>query len=223
MSQTNPSISTASVNRHALTAVEKQRSQVEKLLKDPAKPAYIPPPPKEKTIRPAREMMKNVQGSSAGAGSGEFHVYKASRRREYERLKLLEEASTNEIEEAEFEKKRRAMEEVAEAKTAKNRAKRQKKKERLKAKLAGKSEGDVKIVVENSAADLPIKKRRLVIGKELVFKKPGETVSDDNDPDEDASPSADDNEIPSRNILGFAATVPRSAAETGRITIVEDD
>ena len=36
--------------------------------------------------------MKNVQGSSAGAGSGEFHVYKASRRREYERLKLLEDA-----------------------------------------------------------------------------------------------------------------------------------
>ena len=36
-------------------------------------------------------MMKNVQGSSAGAGSGEFHVYKASRRREYERLKMMEE------------------------------------------------------------------------------------------------------------------------------------
>ena len=38
--------------------------------------------------------MKNVQGSSAGAGSGEFHVYKASRRREYERLKIMEEEST---------------------------------------------------------------------------------------------------------------------------------
>lgn len=90
---TTPTTSTAPANRHALTAVEKQRSQLEKLLKDPAKPAFIPPPPKEKTIRPAREMMKNVQGSSAGAGSGEFHVYKASRRREYERLKLLEEAT----------------------------------------------------------------------------------------------------------------------------------
>lgn len=81
------------VNRHALTAVERQRSHLEKLLKDPAKPAYVPPPPKEKIIRPAREMMKNVQGSSAGAGSGEFHVYKASRRREYERLKLLDETA----------------------------------------------------------------------------------------------------------------------------------
>ena len=76
--------------RHALSATEKQRLQLEKLLKNPEKPAYVPPPPKEKTLRPAREMMKNVQGSSAGAGSGEFHVYKASRRREYERLKLME-------------------------------------------------------------------------------------------------------------------------------------
>ena len=78
-------------HRHAATPLDKQRAQLEKLLKDPAKPAYVPPPPKEKAIRPPREMMKNVQGSSAGAGSGEFHVYKASRRREYERLKMMEE------------------------------------------------------------------------------------------------------------------------------------
>lgn len=82
-----------SSKRHAATPLDKQRVQLEKLLKDPSKPAYIPPPPKEKMIRPAREMMKNVQGSSAGAGSGEFHVYKAGRRREYERLKLMEDES----------------------------------------------------------------------------------------------------------------------------------
>jgi hypothetical protein len=40
-------------------------------------------------VRAPVEMMKNVQGSSAGAGSGEFHVYKQSRRREYERLKIM--------------------------------------------------------------------------------------------------------------------------------------
>ena len=88
------STTTAESNkRHASTPLDKQRAQLEKLLKDPSKPAFIPPPPKEKMIRPAREMMKNVQGSSAGAGSGEFHVYKASRRREYERLKLMEDQS----------------------------------------------------------------------------------------------------------------------------------
>jgi hypothetical protein len=93
MSESTTTHTAGPVNRYAPTAVERQRSQLEKLLKDPEKPAYVPPPPKEKTVRPPREMMKNVQGSSAGAGSGEFHVYKASRRREYERLKLLDETS----------------------------------------------------------------------------------------------------------------------------------
>ena len=87
----SPGPSAGPSNRHAQTAVEKQRAQLDKLLKDPQKPAYIPVPLKEKTIRAPREMMKNVQGSSAGAGSGEFHVYKASRRREYERLKMMDE------------------------------------------------------------------------------------------------------------------------------------
>jgi hypothetical protein len=77
--------------RHPISASDKQRAQLNKLFKDPTKPVFIPTPPKEKTLRPPREMMKNVQGSSAGAGSGEFHVYKANRRREYERIKLMEE------------------------------------------------------------------------------------------------------------------------------------
>lgn len=77
--------------RHAQSATDRQRAQLDRLLKDPTKPAHVPAAPKEKALRAPREMMKNVQGSSAGAGSGEFHVYKASRRREYERLKLMEE------------------------------------------------------------------------------------------------------------------------------------
>jgi hypothetical protein len=91
MSSTSSTAPQPTVNRHALDATGKQKAQLERLLKDPSKPAYIPPPPQDKTVRAPREMMKNVQGSSAGAGSGEFHVYKAGRRREYERLKILDE------------------------------------------------------------------------------------------------------------------------------------
>ncbi|THH20404.1 hypothetical protein EW146_g949 [Bondarzewia mesenterica] len=165
--------------RHASTAVDKQRSQLERLLKDPSKAAYIPAAPKDKTLRPAREMMKNVQGSSAGAGSGEFHVYKAGRRREYERLKAMDDQAKKELEESEFETRKRQREEEAEAKTAKNRAKRQKKKERAKVK-GEKKEGAADSAaagagnVETPSLDVPLKKRRLVSGKELVFRRPGE-------------------------------------------------
>ncbi|KAJ7783235.1 hypothetical protein B0H16DRAFT_1496051 [Mycena metata] len=213
-SNTEASVSTGPVNRHALTAVERQRSQLDRLLKDPLKPAFVPPPPKEKTIRPAREMMKNVQGSSAGAGSGEFHVYKASRRREYERLKILEETSQKEADEAAFERKRREAEEQAESKTAKNRAKRHKKKERSKTKgSAAEGQGD------GGARDAPIKKRRLVNGQELVFRKPGEE-SDSEDEDEAVGPQAPT--VPDIAELEIPADMP-PVLDTPRITIHEDD
>jgi len=146
-------------------------------LKDPSKPAYVPAAPKEKTVRPPREMMKNVQGSSAGAGSGEFHVYKASRRREYERLKLMDEQAQKEATEREFERKRQEWEEQAKAKTEKNRAKRLKKKGRGKGKETDK-EAAPAAGASTGNSDAPIKKRRLVNGKELVFKRPGEEESE---------------------------------------------
>ncbi|EIW82924.1 DUF1168-domain-containing protein [Coniophora puteana RWD-64-598 SS2] len=202
-------------NRHVLTAVEKQRSQLDRLLKDPSKPAYVPSGPKEKTIRPAREMMKNVQGSSAGAGSGEFHVYKASRRREYERLKMMEDDARKEKETAEFERKRKEAEDLAEAKTAKNRAKRQKKKDRMKGKATERS-GDG---ADDTSADVPLKKRRLVNGKELVFRRPGEDSEEEDEHGPSVSLSADAENV--EDILQLA-NVP-VAVEERRITIHEDE
>ncbi|KAF8798768.1 DUF1168-domain-containing protein, partial [Phlegmacium glaucopus] len=214
-----PSTSTTPANRHVLTAVEKQRSQLDKLLKDPTKPAYIPPPPKEKTIRAAREMMKNVQGSSAGAGSGEFHVYKASRRREYERLKLLEEATQKETEEAEFERKRREAEEISNAKTTKNRLKRQKKKEKVKMKGNKQDNDSSRPNAEHTNADLPLKKRRLINGKELVFRRPGDSSDEDLDAHEETTGQPDS--ILRQSSPALVKDTP-AVLETSKITIQED-
>lgn len=80
---------------------------------------------------------------------------------------------------AEFERKRKEAEEQAEAKTSKNRAKRQKKKERAKNKDRDNKASSKD--ASRSDGDTPIKKRRLVNGKELVFKAPGEVDSEEED------------------------------------------
>lgn len=42
---------------------------------------------------PVPDFVRNVMGSSAGAGSGEFHVYRHLRRKEYARQKYLKESA----------------------------------------------------------------------------------------------------------------------------------
>ncbi|CBQ68701.1 conserved hypothetical protein [Sporisorium reilianum SRZ2] len=111
-----------------LSAHERQAQAISKLLANPDKEIRIPDGPKEKSIRPPRDVMKNVTGSSAGAGSGEFHVYKQQRRREYERIQLMEEQNQKLKEQEEFDRKRAEAQHKDEAKTDKNRAKREKKK-----------------------------------------------------------------------------------------------
>lgn len=48
---------------------------------------------KPKSLAPAPDFVRNVMGSSAGAGSGEFHVYRHLRRKEYARQKFIQEKS----------------------------------------------------------------------------------------------------------------------------------
>ncbi|CDR99719.1 hypothetical protein [Sporisorium scitamineum] len=116
--------SAASGKKVKLSAHERQAQAISKLLANPDKEIRIPDGPKEKSIRPPRDVMKNVTGSSAGAGSGEFHVYKQQRRREYERIQLMEEQNQKLKEKEEFDRKRAEVQHKDEAKTDKNRAKR---------------------------------------------------------------------------------------------------
>lgn len=63
------SASNAAHNVKPKNAAEAQKAQLEKLFKDPSREVYIPAPPKPKTLAAPRDMIPNVQGSSAGAGA----------------------------------------------------------------------------------------------------------------------------------------------------------
>ncbi|CAG0925438.1 unnamed protein product, partial [Notodromas monacha] len=74
-------------------AVDLQRLKLDKLMAKPDKPVHIPDQRKEKKFSEPPEFIRNVMGSSAGAGSGEFHIYRHIRRREYARQQHLDSLS----------------------------------------------------------------------------------------------------------------------------------
>lgn len=117
------------VKRRAVGPHSEQATQIESLFRDPSKELKLPEPSRPKTsnsLPPPPEIVANVQGSSAGAGSGEFHVYKASRRREYERLRLMEGEVRREKGDEEWEREREEMRARDDEKTGKNRKRREK-------------------------------------------------------------------------------------------------
>lgn len=94
----------------------------------------MPDRPKDKQFRPPPEFVRDVMGSSAGAGSGEFHVYRALRRRENSRQDFLEKRSERDVAEDEYREKIEDNKRQAEEKTAKKRAKRERAKQKQKLK-----------------------------------------------------------------------------------------
>lgn len=92
----------------------------------------IPERPKQKSGPNVPEFVRNVMGSSAGAGSGEFHVYRHLRRKEYARQKFIQQKSEAELKDEEYHKKLEENAKIAEETTAKKRLKRLKKKEKRK-------------------------------------------------------------------------------------------
>ncbi|KAI7190807.1 hypothetical protein KC363_g4222 [Hortaea werneckii] len=111
------------------------QAHISTLFAHPDRPIHIPDSSTLQTSHttgPAAppEIVTNVQGSSAGAGSGEFHVYKASRRRENERLKAMDEDNEREVRDREFEDRVGEMRRRDEEVLRRNREKREKAKAR---------------------------------------------------------------------------------------------
>ncbi|XP_018349352.1 PREDICTED: PRKR-interacting protein 1 homolog isoform X2 [Trachymyrmex septentrionalis] len=115
------------------TAVDLQRLKLMKLMKND-KPVILPERPKAKNTPSVPEFVRNVMGSSAGAGSGEFHVYRHLRRKEYARQKFIQEKAHKELLDDEYHQKLEENRRLAEEATAKKRAKRLRKKQGRKQK-----------------------------------------------------------------------------------------
>ncbi|XP_075220594.1 PRKR-interacting protein 1 homolog [Lycorma delicatula] len=116
----------------ARNATELQRMKLEKLMKNPEKSVVIPERQKEKKSPHVPEFVRNVMGSSAGAGSGEFHVYRHLRRKEYARQKFIQEKAEKEVLEEAYHHKILENRQACDERTAKKRAKRLKKKQKKK-------------------------------------------------------------------------------------------
>ena len=134
-------ISKRPAKKRALTPTSTQAATLNALFARPDQEIRTErPQPRAAPLPP--DIVTNVQGSSAGAGSGEFHVYKAARRREADRLRRMDEEARKEKEHEDFERERRAREEKDDEKTRKNREKREKMKARkAKARAVAKAAG----------------------------------------------------------------------------------
>lgn len=119
---------------HPKSMADLQRIKVERLMRKPDKPVFIPEKKKEWKPRQAPEFVRDVMGSSAGAGSGEFHVYRHIRRREFAREEYLNKVDKKQKLDEEFLIKREENTKKAEEATARKRAKRQRKKQKAQMK-----------------------------------------------------------------------------------------
>ncbi|KAJ1988914.1 hypothetical protein GGI25_005102 [Coemansia spiralis] len=110
------------------TEIKNQRLHIEKLMQNIDQPIELSEP-KKPTVKPPPEIVLNVRGSSAGAGSSDFHTYREQRRKENLRIQLMEKAAAEDEEKERFAREMASLKRKDEEKTAKNRAKRLKKKQ----------------------------------------------------------------------------------------------
>lgn len=96
------------------------------------KPVPIPTRKDDAKPKPPPDFVRNVVGSSAAAGSAEFHIFRNNKRREQERLAYIEKQAIKDDLDREYEERKRARKENEEQKTAKKRERRQRQKEHKK-------------------------------------------------------------------------------------------
>uniref|UniRef100_A0A8C7KWC2 VPS37D subunit of ESCRT-I n=1 Tax=Oncorhynchus kisutch TaxID=8019 RepID=A0A8C7KWC2_ONCKI len=129
----------ADIQKHSLQTAQNllQEDVVRAEEQSEDKPAPIPDRPKEWNPRAPPEFVRDVMGSSAGAGSGEFHVYRHLRRREYQRQDFLDKMTEKQKMDLDYLDKVSDNQQAADVRTAKRRKKREKlKQKKLMAKKA---------------------------------------------------------------------------------------
>lgn len=83
-----------------------------------------------KKSHPIIEKVSNIQGSTAGAGSGEYHRYRSMRRKEKAIEAALEKEKNDEFQKKMSDVRKQLINNIFEAKTTRNRRKREQKKKR---------------------------------------------------------------------------------------------
>ncbi|KIH58629.1 putative type III secretion protein YscO [Ancylostoma duodenale] len=138
--------------RRAQTATDLMRMRLERLQQNIHKPAPVPARRAElKPPRPPPEFVRNVVGSSAAAGSAEYHIYRykefpdshnfsINRKKEQNRLDYIAKVAEQEELDEQYRIHKEEIERMEAERTAKKRAKRQRRKEAAKRKKKVKKE-----------------------------------------------------------------------------------
>lgn len=200
-----------------------QRQQLTSLLKDPSKSVYIPAPgtntttleQRKRALSPPPEIVSNVAGSSAGAGSGEFHVYKHARRKEFARLALFEEEAAAEREAAEFKNRQVEWNERDRRKTEKNRKRRMKRESNSNKKTNNNN--------KNGAGDNKLLQKQQQQQQEKAISETESTIPRENT--EVVGEGKANNQSAAQNQLDTTTNseIPVAVAEPSGIDIIDDD